>query len=100
MKGTNFIDNIKTPETVLNTAINTVAVHTAKLRNFNARGDWWDMYETAVIWMGSCYIVGQTRNDSEASRQKIMEIHMEWVKRFALEDFDELIDELVNKYDN
>ena len=99
MKGTDYINNIKIPETVLNTNINTVNIHTAKIRNFNARGDWWDTYETAVLWMGSCYIVGKTKNDSETSRQKIMETHMEWVKRFALEDFDELIDELASKYD-
>lgn len=91
MKGTNYIANLKTPEHVLTTNINGVMIDTVNYRNFNCRGDWWDEYECAIQYGDEWFVVGSSHDDSEASRKRVLETHMAWVNRFALEDFDHLI---------
>lgn len=94
MKGTNYIENIKTPEHILTTRINGVTIDTVNLRNFNCRDEWWDEYECAILYEGEWFVVGGSSDDSEASRKRVLDTHMAWVNRFALEDFDHLINVL------
>lgn len=96
MKGTDFINNIRVPATLLETNVNGARIDTSYIRNFNARGEWWDMYETAIFFDGRSVIVGQTNDDSDEAKNKIIGIHLEWVKRFATEGFDRLYKEIMS----